>query len=84
MKLRNRRFIILLVGLLLFSVSAGGFYFYRLRRINDHYVSIRSDGLKAAAAGDLARAVDLLGEYLGHNPDDVEILAEYSKDSPLV
>ena len=62
----------------------GGAYLYRVHHVNVAFRKMRAQGLAAHARGDRATAVDLLGQYLARDPNDLPALIAYSKDRPLV
>src|SRR5690349_1807359 len=47
--------------------------------LNRRFLGWRDQGLAAAAAGDHARAADLLGRYLRRRPDEVETWSLFVK-----
>jgi tetratricopeptide (TPR) repeat protein len=80
----KKRLSILLLGLCVVGGVGGGLYAYRTHRIAVHYSALRAQALAAASAGDASHALPMLGTYLAHSPDDVEVLAAYAKASQLV
>lgn len=80
----KRRLLILVAGVLALCMAAGGFYVYRKARIRHEFARLRADGLAAARAGDHARVVECLGQYLRRDPSDEAVLVEYAKSRLLV
>ena len=74
----------LLTGLALVASVAMGFVLWREHRINKRYAIMLADGMKAAQAGDHARAIPLLGTYLQRHPKDLNALTQYVHSRPLV
>src|SRR5437868_3085494 len=75
---RRRRIAILLCIVLGAGGMGAGVFKYRRHRLHLQCVAWRTNGMSAFAAGDYRMALENLGNYLGHYPDDRGPLYQYA------
>ncbi len=79
-----RRLLAVIVTLIVLVVLAGAGYVYRTHRVAANFRRMRAQGLAAHVAGDRVTSVNLLGQYLARDPNDLEVLVAFAADRPLV